>query len=79
MEILVERTDGYSGADMNTVTREAALAPMKDLICLDEIETIDNLPPIEFKHFILALKSVKPSVAKHEIDRYIKFTQQFGC
>lgn len=51
---------------------------MKDL-SLDDIESIEGLPPISHSHFQTAIKSVKPSVADNEIIRYVDFQDKFGC
>ena len=37
---LVNKTNGYSGADINSLCREAALAPLKTIGCLDNIDCI---------------------------------------
>lgn len=76
---LVRDSEGYSGADIQALCREAALAPIKNLTNLDEIESIDRLPPIHFEHFQTALKTVRPSVAPSEIERYVDFHKKFGC
>ena len=76
---LVRDSEGYSGADIQALCREAALAPIKNLTDLDEIESIDRLPPIQFEHFQTALKTVRPSVAPSEIERYVEFHKKFGC
>jgi len=74
---LVKGTEGYSGADLNTLCREAALMPMKN-ISLDDLE-VGQMPAIDVEHFKSALALVRPSVEKSEIVRYEEFQKKFGC
>jgi len=76
-DTLVKATDGYSGADLNTLCREAALMPMKN-ISIDDLD-IAEMPAIDHKHFKSALAMVRPSVEKSEILRYEEFQKKFGC
>ncbi|HUT27946.1 MAG TPA: CDC48 family AAA ATPase [Methanomassiliicoccales archaeon] len=61
MESLVARTDGFVGADLENLCREAAMAALR----LDE-----NTQLVEMQHFETALKNVKPSVDKESARQY---------
>ncbi len=65
---LSEKTDGYTGADLESLTREAALLSLR--------ESIDSKFVTE-KHFEGALKKVKPSITKSVIDAYRKIEENF--
>lgn len=66
-DALVAATEGYSGADIGAVCREAAYAAMDE-----------KSKNIEQKHFLKALKKVKPSVSSSEIDAYEKYMGHLG-
>ncbi len=65
---LSEKTEGYVGADMESLCREAAM------LCLRE--NIDN-KEVRMKHFEEALKKVGASVSKTDMDRYRKIETDY--
>ncbi|KAL4239526.1 Fidgetin-like protein 1 [Mactra antiquata] len=76
---ICDNTDGFSGADMATLCREAALGPIRDM-SFGDIENIsaDQVRPICFKDFGDALHNVKPSVSEKDLDIYIEWNNTFG-
>lgn len=60
---LAEKTEGYSGADLEAVVREAALEAMRENM---------NAKEVNAKHFEEALKKIKPSITKDMFVRYQK-------
>jgi len=65
---LLEKTEGYTGADIESLAREAALLSLR--------ESIDS-KFVAKRHFEEALKKVKPSVTKSTIDVYKKIEDSF--
>lgn len=65
---LSEKTEGYTGADLESLAREAALLSLR--------ESIESKFVTE-KHFEGALKKVKPSITKSVIDAYRKIEENF--
>jgi len=65
---LLEKTEGYTGADIESLAREAALLSLR--------ESIDS-KFVTKKHFEEALKKVKPSITKSTIDVYKKIEDSF--
>ncbi len=63
---LAKITNGYTGADLAALVREAALTAMREDI---------NAPVVKFKHFEQALTRVRPSVTKYMIDFYMKWLE----
>ena len=61
LEKLAELTEGYSGADLEALVREAALIALRENL---------NTSVIEFRHFITALNMIKPSLSEHMIKFY---------
>jgi transitional endoplasmic reticulum ATPase len=67
LEKLAEMTQGYTGADIAAVCREAALIALRE-----------NLKPVpvSMKHFEKALKSVPPSLKREDILRYERLAEE---
>jgi transitional endoplasmic reticulum ATPase len=58
---LAELTEGYSGADIEGLVREAAMAAVRD----------DWKPkPVSLKHFEEAMKEIRPSISPDDLKRY---------
>lgn len=80
LEGVVRATEGFSGADMTQLCREAALGPIRS-IQLSDIATItaDQVRPILYGDFQDALKTVRPSVSAKDLELYENWNQTFGC
>ncbi|XP_010924619.1 LOW QUALITY PROTEIN: uncharacterized protein [Elaeis guineensis] len=83
-DILVERTESYSGSDIRLVCKEAAMQPLRRLMTVLESrrEQVpeDELPevgPLKHEDIELALKNTRPSAHLHAY-RYEKFNQDYG-
>ncbi|XP_077352340.1 fidgetin-like protein 1 [Festucalex cinctus] len=79
LERIVANTDGFSGADMTQLCREAALGPIRS-IQLGDIATItaDQVRPILYGDFQDALKMVRPSVSPKDLEMYEEWNKTFG-
>lgn len=79
-------TEGYSGADVHLVCREASMIPMRKLLETNTPNEIKNLrmsgqigiPDVEFEDFELAIKNTKSSVGASSIGRFEAWDQEFG-
>lgn len=80
LESVVAGTEGYSGADMTQLCREAALGPIR-CIQLSDIATItaDQVRPILHNDFQDALMTVRPSVSSKDLEMYEEWNKTFGC
>lgn len=65
---IARETIGYTGADLESVTREAAYFALREDI---------NSKQVEKKHFIDALKKIKPSVTASTIDLYKRIEETY--
>ncbi|MEM0146239.1 MAG: CDC48 family AAA ATPase [Conexivisphaerales archaeon] len=63
---LAKRTAGYTGADLSSLTREAAMLAIRESIS----EKLDHARPVKIKHFEEALQTVKPSLSQQDIEKY---------
>ncbi|NXX80553.1 FIGL1 protein, partial [Urocolius indicus] len=80
IELIVKKSDGFSGADMTQLCREASLGPIRSLQSAD-IATImpDQVRPIAFLDFESAFRTVRPSVSSRDLELYETWNQTFGC
>lgn len=66
IETLAEKTDGFSGADIEALVREAGLFALRENIKSKEVGK---------KHFEEALKVVKPSITQDMFNKYQKVAE----
>lgn len=80
LQLVVSATEGFSGADMTQLCREAALGPIRS-IQLSQIATIsaDQVRPIVYSDFQDALRTVRPSVSSRDLELYEDWNKTFGC
>ncbi|KAJ7411042.1 Katanin p60 ATPase-containing subunit A1 [Willisornis vidua] len=81
---IAEKMEGYSGADITNVCRDASLMAMRRRIEGLTPEEIRNLPrdemhmPTTMEDFEIALKKVSKSVSAADIEKYEKWITEFG-
>ncbi|MET1159863.1 MAG: CDC48 family AAA ATPase [Thermoprotei archaeon] len=66
-EELARRTEGYTGADIAAVCREAALLALREEF---------KVRPVEMRHFLEALKHVPPSLTREDIEMYERLARE---
>jgi SpoVK/Ycf46/Vps4 family AAA+-type ATPase len=77
-EAVAAATDGYSGADLSALCREAAMGPLRAVMGTAAKVSIADIRPVCLKDFTSALKRQKPSVGKNEVQRYLKWNAEYG-
>jgi len=84
-DYLVKHTDGYSGADISNVCREASLMPFRKLLAEHkDIEEIAKREaqidvPLTMKEFTQAVKNISKSVSSEFLVKYEKWMKEFAC
>ena len=63
LERIAELTKGYTGADLEALVREAVMIALREKF---------EVRPVEMRHFLEALKVVKPSLSSEVAERYKK-------
>ncbi|MGC8543956.1 MAG: AAA family ATPase, partial [Vulcanisaeta sp.] len=63
---LARRTEGYTGADLAALVREAAMLALRETIRSNS----GQVKPVDIEHFEEALKTVPPSLSKQDIARF---------
>jgi len=64
---LARRTEGYTGADIAAVVREAVMLALREKL---------EARPVEMKYFLKALEVVKPSLTKEQIEEYERMASE---
>ena len=83
LEELAKRTEGYTGADIEAVVREAAMLAMRRALQEGVIrpgmkaDQIRQKVKVTMKDFEEALKKIGPSVSKETMEYYKKIQEQF--
>lgn len=83
---LVERSEGYSGADIHIVCREAAMMPMRRILAVlqpIEMQTLRQsgqltIPKVLMMDLRQALSQTRPSVSRETSGRYAAWETEFG-
>ena len=83
---LADKLEGYSGADVQLVCRDAALAPMRVAIAgkspdeIVELQTKGELEgEITSSDFLGAVETTPPSIAPGSLRRFESWNAEFGC
>ncbi|MDN5358810.1 MAG: transitional endoplasmic reticulum ATPase [Candidatus Diapherotrites archaeon] len=71
---LAKRTEGYTGADIAAVCREAGMAAIREAVRKGK-EHIDG---VSMRHFEEALKKIHPSLTPEQIKEYEELAKRWG-
>ncbi|KHJ46771.1 ATPase, AAA family [Trichuris suis] len=74
---IAQQCEGYSGADVAEVCREAALFPIRRIAEVESID-VEQVPPISEDDFKSALLRIRATVCLSGIDEYEKWNSQYG-
>ncbi len=67
LEKLADETEGFSGADIEGLVREAAMAAVRNDW---------KAKPVKMKHFEEALQEVRPSISPDDVKRFLALAEQ---
>ncbi|XP_043914530.1 spastin [Protopterus annectens] len=76
---LAKMTDGYSGSDLTSLAKDAALQPIREL----KPEQVKNMSPAEIRSikmsdFLESMKKIRRSVSPQTLDVYIRWNKEYG-
>ncbi|KAI7811063.1 spastin isoform X2 [Triplophysa rosa] len=76
---LARLTEGYSGSDLTSLAKDAALGPIREL----RPEQVRNMSAnemrnIRYSDFIDSLKRIKHSVSPQTLDLYVRWNREYG-
>ncbi len=67
LEELAAITEGYVGADIEAICREAVMLALREDI---------NAEKVEMRHFLEAIRKIKPSITESMISFYERFEER---
>nr|WCZ58301.1 cell division control protein 48 [Paratrimastix eleionoma] len=89
LTFIARNTKGFSGADLTSICQRAVKSAIRDAISAEvqhkqEMgdqqpageDDFDPVPEVTVKHFQEALRGARPSVSKHDLERYEMFKTQ---
>jgi len=77
---IVSKSDGYSGADMANLCREAAMGPIRSMdLSLIENMDVEQVRPINKQDLLDALRQVKASVSDQDLQMYEDWNEKYGA
>lgn len=79
LSFLSKNTQGYSGSDLTSLAKDAALGPIREL-GPQQVRNMaaSEMRNIKLKDFEDSLKRIKPSVSPTTLDMYSKWNQDYG-
>ena len=78
VDAIAKATEGFSGADLTALCREAAMQPLRELGHRVKDVSAAAIRPVDIQDFSDALVNVKPSVDTSQLDAFESWTRQFG-
>lgn len=85
LEDIAERLDGYSGADITNVCRDASMMSMRRRIAGLRPDQIRQLAkeeldlPVSMEDFVESVERCNKSVSQDDLERYAKWMSEFGA
>jgi len=85
LQALAKKTDGYSGADITNICRDAAMMSMRRITAGLSLEDIKNLnketmkQPVTKADFEEAISKISRSVGQADIVKHTKWMSEFGA
>lgn len=79
LSFLSKKTQGYSGSDLTSLAKDAALGPIREL-GPQQVRNMaaSEMRNIKIKDFEDSLKRIKPSVSPTTLDMYSRWNQDYG-
>ncbi len=77
IECIVDKSEGYSGADLRALCTEAAFGPIRSVADITRIEQA-NVRPMQLRDFEAGLQQVRASVNKADLQQYVDWNATFG-
>lgn len=75
---LLDLTDGFSGSDITSLAKDAAMGPLRELGDKLLFTSRDHIRPINLDDFKNSMKYIKPSISKGSLQQYEDWSEQFG-
>ncbi|XP_053333178.1 spastin isoform X1 [Clarias gariepinus] len=76
---LARVTDGYSGSDLTSLAKDAALGPIRELRP-EQVKNmaVNEMRNIRYSDFVESLKKIKKTVSSQTLEQYVRWNQEYG-
>ncbi|ETV85943.1 hypothetical protein, variant 1 [Aphanomyces astaci] len=74
---IVQRSKGFSGADVRSLCTEAAMGPIRNCVDIQTMQA-DDVRPISRRDFDEALRGTRSSVSVKDLQFYMEWNAEFG-
>ncbi|GMM51978.1 putative AAA family ATPase [Starmerella bacillaris] len=78
IELLVTKTEGYSGSDITALAKDAAMGPLRALGDALLTTSPDQVRPIDVNDFIASMRTIKPSVSQNNLKTFEEWAKEYG-
>lgn len=78
IQAICQQTEGYSGADVDNLCREAALGPIRSIRGSILEVSPEQVRPISMEDFGKAMSQVRASVSSADLDLYLEWNGKYG-
>ena len=84
LDIIADKLENYSGADITSFCRDAALMSMRKVIRgktpseIKELSKDDIEKPVTMEDFITAIQRCTTSIQQQDVERHEKWIKQYG-
>lgn len=75
---LLKLTDGFSGSDITSLAKDAAMGPLRELGDKLLLTATESIRSMSLKDFNNSLNYIKPSVSQEGLERYEEWALKFG-
>ncbi|QLL32295.1 hypothetical protein HG536_0C04640 [Torulaspora globosa] len=75
---LLKLTDGFSGSDITSLAKDAAMGPLRELGDQLLLVPTESIRPMALEDFKNSLNYIKPSVSQEGLKRYEEWATKFG-
>ncbi|KAL9188508.1 hypothetical protein ACHAXT_006886 [Thalassiosira profunda] len=76
---IARKAEGFSGADLANLVKDAAMGPMRQFSPMELLSIkAEDMPPLSYQHFTDSLSEMSPSVAQSELAGYEQWNSEYG-
>ncbi|XP_030643153.1 fidgetin [Chanos chanos] len=80
INLLVQRTEGFSGLDVVRLCQEAVVGPLHGIPGADLSAIMPGqMRPVSYQDFENVFCKIQPSISQKELDTYTEWNKMFGC
>lgn len=78
LDLLVKKTEGFSGSDITALAKDAAMGPLRSLGEKLLHMSPEDIRPIGYRDFEASLGTIRPSVSREGLKEFEDWAREFG-